>query len=164
MTGFLTFLLKLFFCLFQSQKHLIAEIALLRKELEILKRRESGKRIVIRHSDQIFFSVLNKAAGIKDRISIVKPETVLKWQRMLIKHFWTFRTQGRKKGRRPVNRDIQSLILDMKNENKAWGVKRIQGELMKLGIFLDSKTIWNILNRIWIMEYRGSRYRWVPLT
>jgi hypothetical protein len=33
----------------------------------------------------------------------------------------------------------------MKNHNILWGVKRIQGELTKLDIFLDTKTIWNIL-------------------
>jgi hypothetical protein len=50
MRGFLTFLLKLFFFLFQSKQLLVAEIALLRKELEILKRRNTGKRIIVRHS------------------------------------------------------------------------------------------------------------------
>jgi putative transposase len=95
----------------------------------------------------VFFTALNKAAGIKDRISIVKPETILKWQRILIKHFWTFRTSWRKRGRRPVSREIQDLILGMKNSNNLWGVKRIQGELMKVDIVLDSKTIWNILQK-----------------
>jgi hypothetical protein len=33
----------------------------------------------------------------------------------------------------------------MKNNNTGWGVKRIQGELLKLNISLDTKTIWNIL-------------------
>ena len=34
----------------------------------------------------------------------------------------------------------------MKNKNLYWGYNRIQGELLKLGIELDKKTIWNILN------------------
>ena len=34
----------------------------------------------------------------------------------------------------------------MKNENLYWGVKKIQGELLKLNIELDPKTIWNILS------------------
>ena len=33
----------------------------------------------------------------------------------------------------------------MKNNNLGWGFKRIQGELAKLVIYLDTKTIWNIL-------------------
>jgi hypothetical protein len=66
MIGFLTLLLKLFFCLFQSKKHLVGEIALLRKELEILKRRKTGKRIIVMPSDRVFFTILNKAADIRD--------------------------------------------------------------------------------------------------
>ena len=34
----------------------------------------------------------------------------------------------------------------MKNSNLYLGYKRIQGELLKLGIELDKKTIWNILH------------------
>ena len=66
---------------------------------------------------------------------------------MIIKKLWTFNTSGKRKGRKPVDKDIQNLIVDIKNENVLWGVKRIQGELRKLNIFLDTKTIWNILNK-----------------
>jgi transposase InsO family protein len=34
----------------------------------------------------------------------------------------------------------------MKNDNLYWGLKKIQGELLKLGIHVDKKTIRNILN------------------
>jgi transposase InsO family protein len=34
----------------------------------------------------------------------------------------------------------------MKNDNLNWGYKKIQGELIKIGITLDQKTIRNILN------------------
>jgi len=83
--------------------------------------------------------------NIKDKISIVKPETLLKWQRQLIKSFWTFNSKKRRKGRPPVPMEIKSLILKMKNENITWGAKRIRGELLKLNIDLDTKTIRNIL-------------------
>jgi hypothetical protein len=36
----------------------------------------------------------------------------------------------------------------MKNDNLFWGVKRIQGELLKLGIALDSTTIWKIIREL----------------
>jgi hypothetical protein len=74
-----------------------------------------------------------------------QPDTVLRWQRILIKHFWTFREYGKKRGRKPVDKEIKDLILRIKNENVLWGVKKIQGELIKLNIVLDSKTTWNIL-------------------
>ena len=88
--------------------------------------------------------MLDKIGNIKESISIVKPATVLRWQRELIKKFWTFKTKNRV-GRPPVPNDTKQLILGMKNDNLYWGNKKIQGELLKLGIALDEKTIRNIL-------------------
>ena len=82
----------------------------------------------------------------KESVTLIKPETVLKWQRNLIRKFWTFRSDKPGMGRPPVHASIKELILDMKNKNLYWGYKRIQGELRKLGIELDKKTIWNILH------------------
>ena len=48
-------------------------------------------------------------------------------------------------GRPPVHCEIKQIILSMKNDNLYWGYKKIQGELLKLGISLDQKTIRNIL-------------------
>jgi len=75
----------------------------------------------------------------------VKPETVLRWQRQLIKQFWTFKRKTRV-GRPPVSHEIKRLILAMKNDNLYWGHKRIQGELLKLNIHMDKNTIRNILS------------------
>ena len=147
MINFLFSITKLLFCLFQSKKSLVCENVLLKKEIEILKRKTSGKRIFTSHFDRLFIIILNKTANIKNHISIVKPETVLHWQRMIIKRLWTFNSSGKRKGRKPVDKDIQNLVLAIKNDNILWGVKRIQGELMKLDILLDTKTIWNILNK-----------------
>jgi transposase InsO family protein len=92
----------------------------------------------------LFFVILHKIANIKDRITVVKPETVLQWQRMIIKGFWTF-TTSKKRGRKRTPKEIRHQILAIKNDNILWGVKKIQGELIKLNIYLDSKTIWNII-------------------
>ncbi len=68
----------------------------------------------------------------------------MKWQKNLIKKFWTFKRKE-KPGRPPVEQKIKNLILRIKNENLIWGVRKIQGELLKLHIQLDYKTIWNFL-------------------
>jgi putative transposase len=95
---------------------LIVQICLQKKEIEILLRKNQKKRIKFRHSDRIIFSLLNRISHIKESISIVKPETVLRWQRQLIKHFWTFKCDKRI-GRPPVDKEIKQLILSMKNDN-----------------------------------------------
>jgi hypothetical protein len=135
---------SIFLSIFKSKKFLICEIALLKKDVEILKRKKK-KRTLTNHFDRLFFVILNKIANIKDHISIVKPETVLRWQRFIIKKFWTYKSSGKKKGRKATSKDIQDLILSIKNDNILWGVEKIQGELLKLDIHLDTKTIWNIL-------------------
>jgi hypothetical protein len=70
---------------------------------------------------------LNKIMVVKDYFIIVQPSTVLRWQETIIRWLWTFKHQPGIKGRRPVERDIRNLILNMKNENLFWGVRKIQG-------------------------------------
>ena len=146
MLNFIVTFTKIFLSIFKSKKSLICEIALLKKEIEILKRKRK-KRTLTNHYYRLFFTLLNMLTNIKDRISIVKPETVLRWQREIIKNNWTFKT-GKKKGRKATPKVIQNLILSIKNDNILWGVKKIQGELIKLNIILDTKTIWNILRNL----------------
>jgi putative transposase len=144
MFSLLTFLFGIIFDLFKSKKELIVQIQLHKKELEILKRRYKKKRPKLQHVDRIIFSILYKIDNIKEIISIVKPETVLRWQKQLIKRFWTYKRKN-PVGRPPVQGEIKQIILSMKNDNLYWGYKKIQGELLKLGITLDQKTIRNIL-------------------
>jgi hypothetical protein len=91
----------------------------------------------------------NGVADIKHQLTLVKPETILSWQRTLLKRFWTFEHRPAQRGRKPVDAEVKNLILSMKNDNLLWGVKRIQGELLKLDISLSTKTIRKILQCFW---------------
>jgi putative transposase len=145
MYSLLTFLIRTIFFLFLSKKKLLIQICLQKREIEDLKRKNQKRRLIFNNIDRIIFAVMNRISDIKGQISIVKPDTVLSWQKHLIKRFWTYNTKNRG-GRPPVKHEIKQLILDMKNDNLFWGYKMIQGELLKLGIHLDQKTIRNILN------------------
>jgi transposase InsO family protein len=140
----LSFIIGTIFNLFKSKKELLIQNCLQKKEIEILLRQNQKKRLKLNHSDRIIFSVLYKIGNIKAVVSIVKPETVLRWQKELIKRFWTYKAKNRV-GRPPVQHEIRQLILSMKNDNLFWGYKKIRGELLKLGIALDQKSIRNIL-------------------
>jgi putative transposase len=96
-------------------------------------------------SKRILCFLLSLFPKLKAYLSIVQPETVLKWTKSLIKNFWTFPRRSKAVGRPPTPQHIKNLILSMKNQNLLWGVKRIQGELLKLGIKLDKTTIFNII-------------------
>ena len=146
MFNLILLIMRAIFFLFPSrQLDMIVENAILKKENEILKRKKKG-RIKFRFLDRLFYSVICKMSEkAKCYMTLMKPETVMKWQRNLIKKFWTFPSCKTRPGRPPVPAWIKDLILDMKNRNLHWGYKRIQGELLKLGIALDKKTILNIL-------------------
>jgi hypothetical protein len=76
--------IKKILSIFKTKRFLIFEIAMLKKEIEILKRKRK-KKVNTNCFDRLFFVILHKIANIKDRITIVKPETVLQWQRMINK-------------------------------------------------------------------------------
>ncbi len=90
MVAFFSTLLRLFFQVFRSRRTILSEIALLKKENEILLRKMGKKKVHFGFYDKLFLVVLNRAADIKRQLTLVKPETILSWQRNLIKRFWTF--------------------------------------------------------------------------
>jgi hypothetical protein len=80
MVHFFASLLRLFFRVFRSRSTIVSEIALLRKENEILLRRVGKQRVHFSFYDKLFVVVLNRAADIKHRLTLGKPETVFSWQ------------------------------------------------------------------------------------
>jgi hypothetical protein len=107
MIAFFATLLRLFFQAFRPRRNVLSENALLKKENEILLRKMGKKRAHFNFYDKLFLVVLHRAADIKDRLMLVKPETVLSWQRTLMKRFWTFGHSPAKRGRKPVDSDIK---------------------------------------------------------
>ncbi|MDA3822410.1 MAG: integrase core domain-containing protein [Bacteroidales bacterium] len=76
-------------------------------------------------------------------LSIIKPETLLKWQRQFIKNKWTF--YNKKKGRPYIKKEIKDLILEMKQDNGFWGCRKISDELNKVEIDVHFTTVNKIL-------------------
>jgi len=140
----LIFIVNLNSLLLKSKRKIIIENILLQKENEVLKRKLGNKRIQFNKTDKLIFSLINKVFNTKINPFFVSPETVLKWQRDLIKKFWTFKHKKRV-GRAPISIEIRELIIEMKNNNITWGPYRIEGELLKLGIEINEKTIRNIV-------------------
>ena len=81
-----------------------------------------------------------------DVIRSVRPETVIRWHRELVRRKWaqpTKKTAGRPK----INQDTESLIVRLAKENLRWGYYRIEGELRKLGFVASLTTVRNVLDR-----------------
>jgi transposase InsO family protein len=125
-----------------SQAALVAENAVLRHQLTVLER--SAKQPRLRRRDRL---LLVAAASVLPRerwaVFLVSPQTVLRWQRELVRRKWTFRR--RRAGRPPLDPEIRELVLRMARKNPRWGCVRIQGELRKLGIRVGATTIRTLL-------------------
>jgi transposase len=129
------------------------EIALLRQQLRLL-RRQQARPPRLRQAERLILAVLAHRLSPLARAArypwhasclLVSPATLLRWHRELVRRKWTF---GRRRGGRPpLAADLEALILRLARENPAWGYKRIQGELVKLGHRVGCSTIRDLLKR-----------------
>jgi putative transposase len=84
---------------------------------------------------------------MKEVVSIVKPETILAWQRRLERRKWDYSgRRTRRPGRPRTPGEIESLICKLARENN-WGYQRIRGELIKLGVQRSKGCIADVLRR-----------------
>ena len=104
------------------------------------------RRIRLQKQDRVFLTIASRLSQLaRGAVSIVQPETLLAWYRRLNRRFWTFPSKRKQPGRPRTPKKIRELVLKMKNENILWGNGKIQGELLKLGIELDRRTIARII-------------------
>jgi hypothetical protein len=96
---------------------------------------------------------LSALPRILDTVTIVRPETVVRWHRMGYAAFWQWKS--RVCGGRPrIGKEVRDLIRRMSLENPLWGAPRIHGELRKLGINLAQSTV-----SIYMVPSRAGRCR-----
>src|SRR5262249_25093216 len=81
-------------------------------------------------------------------LSVVQPDTVVRWQRERFRRFWAQLSQCHKTGRgRPeVAAEIRRLILDM--ADALWGAPRRRGGLKFPGIVVAEGTVSGILRSV----------------
>jgi transposase InsO family protein len=65
---------------------------------------------------------------------LVRPDTVLRWHRDLMKRRHARTCRPKRPGRPPTVQSIRALILRLVQENPGWGYRRVHGELSTLGI------------------------------
>ncbi len=125
---------------FKSRPQLEAEIVILRHQLNLLQRR-APRRPHLRWVDRaLFIWLYRRCPRVLRAITIVRPETVLRWHRMGFAAYW--RWKSRSPGGRPrIAQEVRDLIRRMSLENPLWGATKIHGELLKLGIEIAQSTV-----------------------
>jgi len=125
----------------RSRHDLLLENFALRQQFAVLSRQSRRPRL--RPGDRFFWSWLSRLWSCwRSVVGLVQPETVICWQRMAWRRYWTWKSRrGRTPGRPPVPREVQELIRRLGRENPRWGSMRILGELRKLGYHLSLHTV-----------------------
>ena len=115
-----------------------------RSEHQIAVLKRSGtRRPCFRGWDRLFWILFSRWwPHWRDNLSIVQPETVLRWRRAGWSALRRYRSRGRWRGGRPrVAREIRQLIVRMARDNFIWGAPRIHGELLMLGFEVSQATV-----------------------
>ena len=123
-----------------------AELLVLRHENQVL-RRQLGGRLRWDHADRLWLAALSRLVSRRQwpEIFPVTPATILRWHRNLVVRKWDY-TSRRWPGRPSTGISVKALIVRMARENPAWGHRRIQGELARLGHAIAASTVWEILH------------------
>jgi hypothetical protein len=137
---------------------LAAENLFLRQQLALYAER----RVRSRRADDATRLTLVVLAGLIDwraALTVVKPETLIRWHWKGFRLFWRWKSKGR--GRPPLPIDMQDLIAAMARANATWGEERIAAELqLKLGIHVSPRTVRRYMPRGGPPHDRRSPQRW----
>ena len=126
--------------LFRSRSSLEGEVIALRHQLNVL-RRSTPKRPALTSFDRFILVLLYRLAPtVLDAVTIVRPETIVRWHRAGFRTFWRWKSR-RRPGRPKVALEVRQLIREMSLANPFWGAPRIHGELLKLGIDVGQTSV-----------------------
>jgi putative transposase len=146
MAGMITLVLTGLLRGIRTQRSLVFENLALRHQLAVLQRAVPRPRL--RRSDRLFWVLLSRLWNRwMDAVSIVQPETVIRWQRTGFRLFWTWKSHRNGPGRPSVAPEVRTLIRRMSKANLLWGAPRIHGELQKLGVEISQAAVSKYLVR-----------------
>jgi hypothetical protein len=111
----------------RSHARLAAENLFLRKQLALYVERQVQPR---RATNATRLTLIGLARVIDWRpvLTIVQPDTLIRWHRHAFRLFW--RWKSRPRGRPRIPADVQQLIADIAKANRTWGEERIAAELL----------------------------------
>jgi len=123
-------------------EYLAAENRMLRDQIK--------GRVQLTDAERQTLAAIGKKLGkkaLEEIAQIVKPATILAWQRKLAAAKFDGSTQRQSPGRPRVEKELEDLVVQMAKENRGWGYDRLAGALAHLGYEISDQTVGNILKR-----------------
>jgi putative transposase len=100
------------------------EILALRHQLAVLQRQIERPRLT--GSDRVFLAALRHhlpRVRLRQLPLIVSPDTILRWQRDLLRRRHAKLSRRIRPGRPPTHRSIEALVLRLARENSGWSYR-----------------------------------------
>ena len=126
--------------LVRGRPALVAENALLRQQLLVLRRRVRRPRCTPTDRALLVLPV-GRVRAWRQALLVVQPETLLRRHRRGFRQFWRRESRPRSSPQPKVAAETIALIREMAAANRLWGAERIRGELLKLGIRVAKTTV-----------------------
>jgi hypothetical protein len=140
MIGLLCFALAVLASPFKSKLRLEAENAVLRHQLNVLRRRLHGRVRLTNRDRWVLIQLYRWFPSILQVLTIIRPEALVRWHRAGFRCYWRWKSR-RRGGRPPIETELRALIRLMSMENPLWGAPRIHGELLKLGFEIAQSSV-----------------------
>jgi putative transposase len=121
-----------------------AESLALRHQIAVLERQLDCEKVRFTRSDRVFLAALphRLPSKVLRRVRLlVRPDTVLRWHRDLIRRRHATESRPKRSGRPRTVRSVRALVLRLARENPGWGYRRIHGELLVLGVKVAAATV-----------------------
>ena len=139
-------IVDLAFLRLRSDRGCAVELLTLRQEVRVLRRQT--RRPAWQPGDRLVLATLSRCLPRTDWFRFpVRPETLLRWHRDLVRRRWAAFGGRRGPGRPPLSTQLRELIGRLARENPGWGYQRIRGELLKLGHDISATAIRSVLRR-----------------
>ena len=100
------------------------EILVLRHQVAVLERQLSGKKVRFTPSDRVLLAALLhrlRPQALGGMRLLVRPDTVLRWHRDLIRRRHAARSRPKRPGRPRTVRSARALVVCLVRENPGWG-------------------------------------------
>ena len=125
----------------RSRSALAAENLFLRKQLALyLERKAKPPRAT--NVARVTLVLLSGLFDWKGALSIVKPETFIKWHRQGFRLFWRWKSKPRGRPRTPE--DLRRLIVEAAKDNPTWGEEMKRRKKRCLLAVVLCWTLWGV--------------------